>query len=115
MSEGPARRERGDSRLLPLVETPERNYQTRTRRNIEDSDGTLILNLGTLDGGTALTVAHARQIGKPCLIVALEEGIEPAAFRDWLAVNHITILNVAGPRESKRPGVYAAAVRCLER
>ena len=99
----------------PLVETPERNYQTRTRRNIEDSDGTLILNLGKLDGGTALTVAHARQIGKPCLVVALEAGIEPASFRDWLAANRIAVLNVAGPRESKRPGVYAAAVRCLER
>ena len=98
----------------PLVETPERNYQTRTRRNIEDSDGTLILNLGKLDGGTALTVAHARQIGQPCLVVALEEGIEPATFRDWLAAHHITVLNVAGPRESKRPGVYAAAMRGLE-
>ena len=98
----------------PLVETPERNYPARTRRNIEDSDGTLILNRGTLDGGTALTVAHARQIGKPCLIVALEAEIEPATFRDWRAANHITVLNVAGPRESKRPGVYAAAYRCLE-
>jgi len=98
----------------PLVETPERNYPIRTRRNIEDSDGTLILNLGTLDGGTALTVTHARQIGKPCLVVALEEGIEPATFRDWLAAHHITVLNVAGPRESKRPGVYAAAYRCFD-
>ena len=98
----------------PLMETPERNYQTRTRRNIEDSDGTLILNLGVLDGGTALTADLARQIGKPCLVVALEAGIEPAAFRDWLAANAIAVLNVAGPRESQRPGVYAAAVRCLE-
>jgi hypothetical protein len=32
----------------PLVETPERNDQTRTRRNIEDADGTLILNLGAV-------------------------------------------------------------------
>ena len=97
----------------PLVETPERNYPARTRRNIEDSDGTLILNRGTLDGGTALTVAHARQIGKPCLVVALEEGIEPATFREWRAAHHMQVLNVAGPRESKRPGVYAAAYRCL--
>ena len=95
----------------PLVETPERSYQNRTRRNIEDADGTLILNQGKLDGGTALT---ARQIGKPCLIVALEEGIEPATFRDWLAAHHLAVLNVAGPRESKRPGVYAAACRLLD-
>ncbi|MFO1425233.1 MAG: putative molybdenum carrier protein [Candidatus Competibacteraceae bacterium] len=98
----------------PLVETQERNYQTRTRRNVEDADGTLILNLGALDGGTALTAAHARRIAKPCLIVALEEGIEPATFRDWLAAHPITVLNVAGPRESERPGVYVAAVRGLE-
>lgn len=39
----------------PLVEIPERNYRTRTRRNVEDADGTLILNLGKLDGGTAFT------------------------------------------------------------
>ena len=97
----------------PLVETLEADYDTRTRRNVEDSDGTLILNLGTLDGGTALTVKLARQIGKPCRVVALEDGIDPTTFRDWLAANQIAVLNVAGPRESKRPGVYAAAYRCL--
>ena len=98
----------------PLVETPERNDQTRTRRHIEDADGTLILNLGTLDGGTALAARHARQIGQPCLVVALEAGIEPATFRDWLAAHPITVPNVAGPRESQRPGVYAVVARCLE-
>lgn len=98
----------------PLMETPERNYQVRTRRNIEDSDGTLILNVGKLEGGTALTADLARQIGKPCLIVASEEGIEPATFQNWLVANSITVLNVAGPRESKQPGIYAAAVCCLE-
>ena len=98
----------------PLVETPEYVYEVRTFGNVEDSDGTLILNLGRLEGGTALTADHARQIGKPCLIVALEEGIELAAFRAWLDENRIRVLNVAGPRESKRPGAYAAAVRCLE-
>ena len=97
----------------PLTETPEADYDTRTRRNVEDSDGTLILNLGTLDGGTALTVKLARQIGKPCLAVALEDGLEPTAFRDWLEANQIAVLNVAGPRESKRPGVYESAYRLL--
>ena len=92
----------------PLTETPERNDPIRTRRNIEDADGTLILNLGKLDGGTALTVAHTRQIGKPCRVVTLEEGIEPAAFRAWLDEHRIAVLNVAGPRERQRSGGYAA-------
>ena len=48
-------------------------------------------------------------------MVALEAGIEPAAFRGWLAAHHITVLNVAGPRESQRPGVYAVAVHHLKR
>ncbi|HRX70986.1 MAG: putative molybdenum carrier protein [Candidatus Competibacteraceae bacterium] len=98
----------------PLTETAEMDYETRTRRNIEDSDGTLILNRGKMEGGTALTADLARQIGKPCLIVALEEGIEPATFQDWLVANSITVLNVAGPRESKRPGMYDAAYDCLK-
>lgn len=99
----------------PLVEIPERDYQVRTRRNVEGSDGTLILNLGALEGGTALTVKLAREVvGKPCRVVALEKGIDPANFRAWLETQWIAALNVAGPRESKRPGVYAAAVRCLE-
>ena len=98
----------------PLVETPEADYDTRTRRNVEDSDGTLILNLGHLDSGTALTIKLAQQIGKPCLIVALEEGVEPETFQAWLAAYQIVVLNIAGPRESKRPGVYDAACCCLE-
>ena len=56
----------------PLTETPEPDYETRSRRNVEDADGTLILKRGQLDGGTALTASYARQIGKPCLVVALE-------------------------------------------
>lgn len=61
------------------METAERNDPIHTRCNIEDSDRTLILNRGKREGGTALT---ARHVGKPCLIVALEEGIKPEAFQD---------------------------------
>ena len=46
--------------------------------------------------------------------MALEEGIELATFCDWLKKHSIAVLNVAGPRESKRPGVYAAAMRSLK-
>jgi hypothetical protein len=97
----------------PLMETLESDYETRTRRNVEHSDGTLILNRGALDGGTALTLEYVRAAGKPSLVVALEAGIDPAIFQAWLEENDIRVLNVAGPRESKRPGVYAEAVRCL--
>ena len=113
----PRGRRADDGRIpdrYPLTETPEADYDTRTRRNVEDSDGTLILNQGPLDGGTALTVDDARRVGQPCRVVALETGIEPAAFRAWLDAQRIAVPNVAGPRESQRPGVYAAAYRRLE-
>ena len=93
----------------PLVETPEHHDQARTRRHIEDSDGTLILNVGKLDGGTALAAAHARKIDEPCLVVALEAGIEPATLRDWLATNLMAVPNVAGPRENKGLRVHQEA------
>jgi len=110
----PAGRGRADSGSLPVAgnagtERPD-PHPAQCRRRGWNADS----QLGQLDGGTALTVDDARQGGKPYWVVALEMGIEPAAFRAWLAAHHITVLNVAGPRESKRPGVYAAAYRLLE-
>ncbi|MEZ6054758.1 MAG: putative molybdenum carrier protein, partial [Planctomycetaceae bacterium] len=41
----------------PLKETESAKYDVRTRRNVRDSDGTLVLTVGDPIGGTALTVA----------------------------------------------------------
>jgi len=49
-----------------MRENPKPDCETRTRGNIEEGDGTLIPNQGALDGGTALTIARARQVGKSC-------------------------------------------------
>lgn len=50
-----------------MRENPDPDCKTRTRGNIEEGDGTLIPNQVALDGGTALTIAHARQmVGKSC-------------------------------------------------
>ncbi len=84
-------------------------YRHRTRRNVKDSDGTLILNLGDLAGGSLLTQAFARRLGKPLLVVPLDDGVtrETAArVLAWLREHDIKTLNVAGPRESQRPGIY---------
>ena len=45
----------------PLEELPTRWYQNRTRRNVETSDGTLILSSEPLTGGTRLTADHAEK------------------------------------------------------
>jgi hypothetical protein len=99
----------------PLRETASPHYSVRTELNIRDSDGTLILNLGPLEGGTSYTARVADRHGRPCLIVALDQNPQPEEARNWLQVHAIRRLNVAGPREEKRPGAYAAAHEFLVR
>ena len=97
----------------PLTETPSAAYAQRTEWNVRDSDGTLVLNDGELRGGTAQTVELALGLGKPYLVVDLSAHPSAAAVRAWARNHQIQVLNVAGPRESKSPGVYASAVRFL--
>lgn len=99
----------------PLAETASGSYRLRTQRNVRDSDGTLILTRGALAGGSALTHAHARRLGRPCLVVDLAARPRAAAVCDWLATHGIRTLNVAGPRESGRPGIHKHATRFLRR
>ncbi|MBV9125989.1 MAG: putative molybdenum carrier protein [Planctomycetes bacterium] len=97
----------------PLQETPSWVYPQRTRWNVRDSDGTLILTRGQPQGGTGLTVQLARRLGKPYLIVNLLETVDLAAIRAWAATHQVQVLNVAGPRESESPGIYQQAVQLL--
>lgn len=93
----------------PLQETPHEAYAQRTEWNVRDSDGTLILTQGPLEGGTALTEEIARRVGKPCLIVDLDYGVGPEVVQEWVDAHQLQVVNIAGPRESKRPGIYQAA------
>lgn len=99
----------------PLRETPSADPVQRTRWNVRDSDATLVLAPAPPVGGTALTVAVARQLGRPCRVVAPAPGRLGETAR-WVnsAVQDPGRLNVAGPRESEAPGVYALARVWLE-
>jgi hypothetical protein len=105
----------------PLRESPSSGYEQRTEWNILDSDATLVLNRGELAGGTLYTVRIAERVGRPLRMVNLDEVSEEAyaaAVRQeilaWLAEHRVVILNVAGPRESKSPGVYRMGRDLLE-
>jgi hypothetical protein len=90
----------------PLKELPGVGYPERTRRNVEDSDATLIIHNGRLSGGTQLTLNSCRQVGRPaCLIDAATVSAEEAAriARDFVTRHDIRHLNVAGPRASHWP------------
>jgi hypothetical protein len=92
----------------PLTETPDSDPLVRTRRNVADADGSLILSLGDLDAGTRATVTAARALGRPWLEIDLSQMADEAAasrIAAWIAGAGIHILNVAGPRESNAPGL----------
>lgn len=100
-----------------LRETESKNYRARTRRNVADSDATLILTLGELSDGSLVTREFAERGNKPVCVAALDAvdlSAEVARVCGWLAANAVTVLNVAGPRESKRPDVYRRALGFLE-
>ena len=97
-------------------------YDKRTLQNVLDSDGTAILNSGALQGGTRQTMLHCVEHGKPFeLIDATRTAPRDAALKlaDFVERNHISVLNVAGPRASKwREGnqyAHATVTFLLER
>lgn len=104
----------------PLNETPSPDYAERTLANVRDSEGTLILvpdlrpgESDAMSPGTRLTAEAATRLGRPLLMASLAVG-DPGAgslthITGWIGENEISVLNIAGPRESECPGIYEAA------
>ena len=92
-----------------LEETRSPRYRVRTECNVIDSDATLILHSGRLEGGTRFTREMAVRHERPHLLVDLAADADVEAVRRWLANKGIGVLNVAGPRESSAPGIGLAA------
>ena len=101
-----------------MTESDSEDYRFRTRWNAKHSDATLILSFTpTLEGGTQRTRQYCMNARKPYFIdnpssPALSKGKPKVG--NWLAKvckkNGGTpiVLNVAGPRESKSPGIADA-------
>ena len=94
----------------PLKDTESADYSVRTRLNVRDADATLILNCGELSGGTAYTLRVAEELGRPAQ--DMDHGGNVAQVHSWLEAHGVRVLNVAGPRENKCPGIYSGA-RCF--
>lgn len=107
-----------------LKETSSSRYNARTILNIQSSDATLILRgPGKLGPGTKLTIKVLRESEKPYRIFNPEKIHDIPAAARWICetqireryIEHgiekyiernIKTLNVAGPRESRAPGIY---------
>src|SRR5262245_26831515 len=91
-----------------LFETHSPGYSVRTRINVADADGTLIMATDRKSSGTLLTISCCEELERPYIVnPRLEE------FRAWLLVHKIKVLNVAGNRESKSLGIQELTRRFL--
>lgn len=95
-----------------LKETSTADYVARTKLNIAHSDGTVIFQLGpALGRGSRRTVKECLASDAPHFCVNLKStnlATEKTNFRAWIEDYAVEVLNVAGSRESKCPGIYEA-------
>lgn len=101
---------------LGLKEHSSDRYPPRTFQNVRDTDGTLVFG-DRFSSGSKLTIDYCRDAGKPTFcqdwrsgLVWTDEEKEQNAedFRKWLKHRRIRVLNGAGNRERKQPGIYTA-------
>ena len=98
-------------RSFGLIESKEDGYPARTRHNVANSDGTLLLGQYHA-GGSRLTYEVAYELSKPLFLVTCAnppdmkpDELRVEEFRQWLENHQIQTLNVAGNRESELPGI----------
>jgi hypothetical protein len=103
--------------LGELRETESADPAERTRRNVADSDATLLLSHGPLYGGSALTRDEAARLGKPCLWLDLDQTpleIAVELVLAWVTQHGVGALNVAGPRASEDAHIYLSTLALMQ-
>lgn len=88
-----------------LVETVSDKYSPRTYSNVYTSDGTLCFASNFGSAGERCTLKAIQMYSKPYLDIDVRR---PKAIQEvfvWISKNKISVLNVAGNRESTYPGI----------
>ena len=105
-----------------LTPTPSARPEQRSAWNVRDSDATLVLidEAGGPSPGTQFTIVCAELVfAKPFLVINLADERARERALEWLGEQLVAhpngfVLNIAGPRESEAPGIYAAAKGFVE-
>lgn len=98
--------------LYGAKEHPSPDYPTRTEWNVRDSDVTLWF--GADDSrGYGCTIGACRRLGKP--FIRIVDPSAPELLADTIREKGWKTVNVAGNRESSRPGIGARVERFLVR
>ena len=90
------------------------DYLKRTEANVVDSDATVVLCHGKPTGGSLRTIKFAIKHHRPWFHIHLNRSMESEVreFVEWLKSDcpEPCTLNVAGTRESKKPGIQKEAL-----
>jgi hypothetical protein len=81
-------------------------------KNVLDAHGALVITRGKLNGYSELTRQLAKMHGFPCFQIDIAQDLPAEAARKakaWVGRNKIRVLHVAGPQESKSPGIHDIA------
>lgn len=103
-----------DSRY-PLTEIGG-GYRQRTKHNIVHSDATVLFYRYRPEGGTETTLALCIKLKSPYLLIdtsLLSAEHAADAVSRFVSELDIQALNVAGPRESRCPGIYDYVFKAL--
>jgi Circularly permutated YpsA SLOG family len=98
----------------PLIETEEEGSEARTEANVSYSDGTLIIYDTSADDGTRYTMEMAYKHEKPFYMHDTSKDVMPDIIAHWLRKFNVTILNIAGSKESHSPGIHGTSMSILE-
>jgi len=89
-----------------LLEMPTANPKENFKKNIRESDGTLILSHGSLSRDTENALRTTRRYSTPLLQVDLNSTSAfnaASMINDWIIDIDLSILHVHGPLPKRRP------------
>jgi hypothetical protein len=100
-----------------LIEMASTSLSESARKNVRESDGTLVFSHGSLSNYSDLARKMAQRYSSPVLHVDLSETIAFSAaslINDWIIDNVIKTLNVTGPSSSLDPRIYQATLDIIQ-
>lgn len=106
-----------DLRYGRMEELKSDKYSVRTKKNVVDSDATVVFTLGKAGRGSLLTLKLAKQSNKPVFHIDLDKYNDAESalmLKKWLEEIHPAILNIAGSRESTSKGIYQRVYNILK-
>ena len=102
------------AQIYGLEESKSEKYPPRTKKNVKDSDVTILF--GDMNSsGCKLTIKYCKELNKPYLVIPYykafdleSEEVDDAvnSIKDFLQTLKPSVINVAGNRESSNKGIY---------